>query len=61
MVQRQSVNRVLKSMNEIRRLERHYFSGLDKISLHASMSVLAYAATVLVQERSQATHPLWMV
>lgn len=59
--QRYSVERVFKSMKEFRRLERHYVRGLAKISLHASMSVLAYTATVLVQTQAQSEIPRWMV
>ena len=58
---RQSVERAFKSMKESRRLERHYVRGLAKVSLHASMSVLAYTATMLAKTRAQAAYPRWMV
>ena len=58
---RQSVERVFKSLKEFRRLERHYIRGLSKISLHCAMSVLAYTATVLVQTRAGIADTNWMV
>ena len=59
--ERQSVERVFRSMKEFRRLERHYLRGLKKISLHAAMSVLSYTATVLVQTRARSADTNWMV
>ena len=58
---RQAVERVYKSMKESRRLERHFVRGLRKVSLHAAMSVLAFAATVLVQTLAGDVDQLWMV
>ena len=58
---RQAVERVYKSMKESRRLERHCVRGLRKVSLHAAMSVLAFAATVLVQTLAGDVDQLWMV
>ena len=48
---RQSVERVFKSLKESRRLERHYIRTQNKISLHVSMSVLAYQLTALFRIR----------
>ena len=59
--ERQSVERVFKSIKEFRRLERHYIRGLKKVSLHAAMSVLAYTATVLAQTRAGIADTNWMV
>ena len=58
---RQAVERVYKGMKESRRLERHCIRGLRKISLHAAMSVLAFAATVLLKTLAGAPDPRWMV
>ena len=46
---RQSVERVFKSLKQSRKLNRHYFRGLRKISLHCAVSVLMFQATVLVK------------
>ena len=59
--QRQSVERVFKSMKESRRLNGHYLRGLEKIALHASMSVLAYTATVLNNLQAGVADSHWMV
>ena len=45
--QRQSVERVFKSMKESRRLEGHYIRGLRKISLLAAMSTLVESQEVV--------------
>ncbi len=58
---RQSVERVFKSLKESRRLERHCFRGLRKVGLHAAMSVLGFAATLLVKLRAKEPNPAWMV
>ena len=58
---RQAVERVYKGMKESRRLERHCVRGLRDVSLHAAMSVLAFAATVLVQTLVGDVDQLWMV
>lgn len=49
---RQSVERVFKSLKENRRLERDSFRGLRRVDLHAAVSVLGFAATVLVKLRA---------
>ena len=46
---RQAIERVFKSMKESRRLEWHCIRGLRQVTLHATMSVLAFQATVLVR------------
>ena len=58
---RQSVERVFKSMKQSRRLNAHCARGLARVALHASMSVLAYSATLLVQTLAGAERPRWMV
>ena len=57
---RQSVERVFKSLKQSRRLERHCFRGLAKITLHCLMSLLAYSATALYGLRN-GLNPRWMV
>ena len=59
--ERQSIERVFKSMKEFRRLEHHYLRGLKNISLHAAMSVLTYTATLLAQRRAGIAETNWMV
>ena len=59
--QRQSVERVFKSLKESRRLERHYIRGLRRIALHALMSVLSFNATYLVNLLAGEARPRWMV
>lgn len=44
---RDAVERVWKGCKESRRLERHCIRGLRQISLHATMSVLAFQVTAL--------------
>lgn len=46
---RQAIERVFKSMKESRRLERHCVRGLRQITLHATMSALAFQATALTR------------
>ena len=46
---RQSVERVFKSLKQSRRLEAHCVRGLRKISLHNTVSVLAFQATALAR------------
>ena len=46
---RQAIERVFKSMKESRRLERHCIRGLRRITLHALVSALTFAATALVR------------
>ena len=58
---RQSVERVFKSLKQSRRLNSHCVRGLKRVALHASMSVLAYSATLLVQTLAGAERPRWMV
>ena len=58
---RMSVERVFKSMKQSRRLNAHCARGLARVALHASMSVLAYSATLLVQTLAGAERPRWMV
>ena len=58
---RQTVEQVNKSLKESRRLERHYIRGLVSMALHASMSVLSYSATVLVNLLAGSAEPRWMV
>ena len=58
---RQSIERTFKSLKESRRLERHCFRGLRKVSLHAAMSVLGFTATWLAKLQSGEPNPGWMV
>ena len=48
-------------MKESRRLERHFIRGLRKISLHAAMSDVGFAATFLVNLLAGEARPRWMV
>ena len=60
--QRQAIERVFKGLKESRRLERHCLRGLRQISLHATMSVLAFQATALIHVRAGETEDMrWMV
>ncbi len=60
--QRQSIERVFKSLKQSRRLEDHCTRGIQKISLHVAMSVLAYQATVLVHmQAGEVEYLRWMV
>ena len=60
--QRQSVERVFKSLKESRRLEAHFVRGIRKIALHVAMSVLAYQATALAHLRAgELEYMRWMV
>jgi len=53
---------VFKGLKESRRLERHCIRGLRKISLHATMSVLAFQATALVHVLAGEVEDMrWMV
>ena len=58
---RQAVERVFKSLKESRRLERHHVRGLRRVGLHAAMSALGFAATLLVNVLAGAERPRWMV
>ena len=59
---RQSIERVFKSLKQSRRLESHCIRGLRSISLHATMSVLTFQATVLVRlGADEAENLCWMV
>ena len=59
---RQAIERVFKSMKQSRRLEKHGFRGLRKITLHALMSVLAYQSTALVKlQAGRQDEMRWMV
>ena len=58
---RQAVERGFKSMKESRRLERHCKRGLQNISLHALMSIVAYSATALVQIQAGRRDYRWML
>ena len=48
---RQGIERIFKSMKQSRRLEAHCLRGLDKIAVHAALSVLIFQATVLTRLR----------
>ncbi len=59
---RHAVERVFKGLKESRRLERHCVRGLRQISLHATMSVLAFQETALIHIRAGETEDMrWMV
>ena len=59
---RQSVERVFKSLKQSRCLERHCVRGLRKVGLHATMSVLAFQATVLANyQAGQVGDMRWQV
>ncbi len=59
---RQSIERVFKGLKESRRLEKHCVRGLKKMSLHCTMSVLAFQATALVHlQAGEAADMRWMV
>ena len=59
---RQSIERVFKSLKQSRRLESHCIMGLSAISLHATMSVLSFQASVLVRIQAGETDSMcWMV
>ena len=58
---RQSVERVFKSAKQSLRLERHCFRGLNKVRLHALMSMLAFTARLLVQTLAGSADVRWMV
>ena len=58
---RQSVERVFKSMKESRRLERHHVRGRRRVALHAAMSTLGFAATLLANLLAGEARPRWMV
>lgn len=59
---RQSVERLFKSMKEFRRLESHCVRSLKSVSLHATMSALAFQATVLIRVNAGDMRGLcWMV
>ena len=61
-VLRQSVERVFKSLKQSRRLEAHCVRGIRKISLHNTMSVLAFQATALTRVVSgQVEYLRWQV
>lgn len=56
------MERVFKGMKQSRRLERHCFRGLRKVTLHAMMSVLMFQATALVKARAGDLDGMcWMV
>ena len=59
--QRQSVERVLNSIKESRRLERHSIRGLRCNGLHAAMSALSGIANCLVNLLAKEPSPRWMV
>lgn len=59
---RQSVERLFKTLKESRRLASHCSRGLDKVSLHVAMSVLAFQVTALHWIRTDRAHLIrWMV
>ena len=59
---RQTIERVFKSLNESRQLERHCLRELWQITLHSLMSVLTFQATALVNHMSsRADEMRWMV
>ena len=47
--ERQSVERVFKSLKQSRRLGEPYLMGLPKVTLHCLMSTLAYSASALAR------------
>ena len=47
--ERQSVERVFKSLKQARRLGEPYLMGLPKVTLHCLMSTLAYSASALAK------------
>ena len=56
-----SVERVFKSAKQSLRLEKHYFRGLNKVQLHALMSMLTFTARLLVQTMAGEKDARWMV
>ena len=59
---RQAVERVFKGLKESRRLERHCVRGLRQVSLHATMSGLAFQATALIHVQVGEVEDMrWMV
>ena len=59
---RQSVERVFKSLKQSRSLGEHCVRGLKRVSLHASLSMLAFQATALYRLQSgQAEWLRWQV
>ena len=59
---RYAIERMFKGMKESRRLVSHAVRGLRQISLHATMSALAFQATVLMRLRAgQADMMRWQV
>ena len=59
---RWGIERVFKGMKESRRLERHCLRGTRQVTLHALMSALSYAATVLARlQAGEAEDMRWMV
>ena len=59
---RQAIERVFKSMKESRRLNKHCFRGLRKVSLHAMLSTLTFQASALVKaQEGRFGEMRWMV
>lgn len=48
---RMSIERIFKNTKQDRLLEGHLFRNMDKIRLHATMSMLTYSATILTRLR----------
>ena len=49
---RWTIEQLFKTQKQSRRLERHYIRGMDKIKLHAMMSILSLQATALLKVQS---------
>ena len=45
--QRWSIERLFRSVKHSRNLDQHRFRGMRKVELHATLSLLAYSATVV--------------
>lgn len=59
---RQTIERTFKGMKQHRRLDKHCWMGLEKVGLHALLSGLVHAATVLANVRAgRKSEMLWMV
>lgn len=58
---RQGIERVFKSMKESRRLDKHCFRGLRKVTLHAMLSTLMFQVTALVNRQMKKADVGWQV
>ena len=54
---RMSIERIFKNTKQGRLLDNHLFRGLSKITLHATMSMLTYSATMLTRLRRGEEEP----